>query len=316
MRTIVAVLLSLVPAVALAQDPYAQQPQYADPQYQQQDPQYQQQYQDPQYQGQQVDPSSPQYGFVGPHPEPYEYGNAPCYQPGAHFHPYPPFDQYLFRQANGYFYFIGDLGDFSYTGQLWGYQGNHPFPVENGGGFCYINWPHRHHFPAPASMPFRYTGGYYSYYGGWDPAYYANRDAWTGYYNGYYRSSYYGGRYWTVRPRPVYRPSYGWGAPGVYRPGVVVRSPSGVSVTVGPHYGGYGHPGYVSPGYARPGVVVGAPGYARPGVVVGAPGYARPGVVVGPPPARPQYVAPPSRPAPAPQRHYGSPGGVVVGPPR
>jgi hypothetical protein len=244
----------------------------------------------------QGDPQAYQYGFVGPHPEPYEYGNAPCYQQGAHFHPYPPFDQYLFRQQGGYFYFIGDLGDFGYSQQLWGYQGNHPIPYEAGGGFCYINWPHRHHFAAPPSMPFRYVGGYYTYYGAWDPAYYANRNAWTAYYNGYYRNSYYGGRYWTVRPQHIYRPAYGWGAPGVYRPGMTVRTPSGVSVSVGGGY--YGRPGYVG----------------RPSGVYVAPPPGRPGVYVAPPPGRPTVVTPPPRyVAPPERRQHGV--GVIVGPP-
>ncbi len=249
-------------------------------------------------------PDQMSYGFVGAHPEPYEYGSQPCYQQGPHFHPYAPFDQYLFREANGYFYFVGDLGDFSYTGQLWGYQGNHPIPPEFGGGYCYIDWQHRHHFPAPASMPFRYIGGYYSYYGTWDPGYYRYRNQWTGYYNGYYRNSYYGGRYWSVRPQPIYRPSYGWGSRGVYRPGMTVIAPGGARISVG---GWGGHPGHV-----------GHPGYA--------PAPSRPAYAPAPAPApRPQQYAPApaARPAPGPapapmnndtRRHPG--GGMVAPPPR
>jgi hypothetical protein len=288
-----AFLVCLAPTVAFAQDPY----------YGNYPPQEAQAY---------------QYGFVGPHPEPYDYGNAPCYQTGAHFHPYPPFDQYLFRQSNGYFYFVGDLGDFGFSGQLWGYNGNHPFPVEYGGGFCYIGWPHRHHFPAPASMPFRWSGGYYVYAGGWDPGYYANQAAWNAYYNGYYRSSYYGGRYWSVRPPHVYRGNWGYGMPGVYRPGVTVVGPSGGSITVGPRYGGYG-------GYGGGGVVVTPPGrpYGGGGVVVSPPGrpYVAPApTYVAPPPSRPTVVGPPpparapTYVAPPPQRPQG--GGVIIPPPR
>src|SRR4051812_41896123 len=83
-------------------------------------------------------PEQMQYGYVGLHPVPYDQGSGICYEAAAHFHPSPPFDQYLFRQANGYFYFVGDIGDFGYTGQLWAYQGNHPIPGELGGGYCYI----------------------------------------------------------------------------------------------------------------------------------------------------------------------------------
>ena len=224
MRTlVVAVVLFAFPALVHAQ--YGQ-----DPNYPPQDPGYQ----DPSYPPQDYPPqdyppqeATPQYGYVGPHPEPYDYGSGACYQQGAHFHAYAPFDQYLFRESGGYFYFVGDLGDFGYTGQLWGYQGNHPFPVEYGGGYCYIGWPHRHHFAAPPSLPFRYIGGYYTYVGPWDPSYYTHRDTWGAYYNGYYRNSYFGGRYWTVRPPHVYRPNYGWNHAGVYRPGVTVIGPGG-----------------------------------------------------------------------------------------
>src|SRR5262245_12976526 len=53
-----------------------------------------------------------QYGYMGLHPIPYDAGSGFCYQQGAHFHEYPPFDQYLFREHGGWFYFVGDVGDF------------------------------------------------------------------------------------------------------------------------------------------------------------------------------------------------------------
>ena len=278
-----------------------------------------------------ADTQQMQYGYVGPHPEPYDQAQGPCNIQGPHFHPYSPFDQYLFREANGYFYFIGDLGDFGYTGQLWGYQGNHPIPPESGGGFCYIDWQHRHHFPAPPSMPFRYVGGYYSYYGSWDPAYYTYRNQWMGYYNGYYRSSYYGGRYWTARPAPIYRGSYGYGARGVYRPGMTVVAPGGVMISVGrygdrPGYynGGYGNGGYYDGGYGNRPSYGGAPPPPRPAYVPAAPyrpsyspGYAPPpphaagyapapprgGGGAPPPPSRQSAPPPPSRPSAPDTRH-------------
>ena len=337
MKLLAAFVVTLLPAVALAQDteppPYAQQPPpqaapqaYPPPQQyppagqpqQQEPPPYgqgqPQQGGDPQYGAQpqggpdeipQGGEQGPQYGFVGPHPEPVDSPNRFCYIEGPHFHEYPPFDQYLFRQLNGYFYFVGDPSDFGYTGQMWGYQGNHPIPVENGGGYCYINWPHRHAYPAPASMAFRYVGGYYNYYGPWDPIYYTNRSLWLGYYGGYYRNSYYGGRYWTVRPAPIYRGVYGYGHPGVYRPGMTVVRPGGGTVVVGRPGGGYGRPGggvYVAPGGRPGGGVYVAPGGRPGGGVYVAPGGARPGY--NNPGARPaevnhNYERPAAQPAPA-----------------
>jgi hypothetical protein len=253
-----------------------------------------------------VDANAPQYGYVGPHPIPYDFGSGFCYEQGAHFHEYPPFDSYLFRESGGYFYFIGDVGDFGYSQQVWGYNGNHPIPLMYGGGYCYIGWPHRHHFAPAVGVSFNFVGGYYVYAGPWDPFYFAYRDNYYRYYNGYYRSNYFGGVYYTVRPAPLYRPALVVGAPGVYRPGVVVAAPGGGRVTVAPA--------------ASAGVRVGAP--PAPGVRVGAPAapyrmaappayHAAPaGAYRAPPPA--YHAAPPAyRAAPAPSynppRRYTAP---------
>ena len=259
------------------------------------------------YQQQQYASQAPQYGYMGPHPIPYEAGQGFCYQPGAHFHEYGPFDENLFREQNGWFYFVGDAADFGYQQQLWGYQGNHPIPAAYGGGYCFIDWPHLHHYPPPANLAFNYVGGYYVYGGPWDPWYWRMRPRYQAYYGGYYRHSYYGGIYWRTRPAPVYRPRIVVGAPGYYRPGATVIAPGHGRIVVGAPRP-YGHPGGgVVVGAPHPGgVVVGAP---RPGgVVVGAPRPYAPaphpggGVVVGAP--RPYAPAP----------HPG--GGVVVGAPR
>ncbi|MGZ3443052.1 MAG: hypothetical protein ACXVDD_26200, partial [Polyangia bacterium] len=147
-----------------------------------------------------------QYGYMGPHPIPYEAGQGYCYQQGAHFHEYAPFDQNLFREQGGWFYFVGDAGDFGYSQQMWGYQGNHPIPGAYGGGYCFIDWPHRHHYAPPATMQFNFVGGYSVYGGPWDPWYWRMRPHYSAYYGGYYRHSYYGGIYWRTRPAPIYRP--------------------------------------------------------------------------------------------------------------
>jgi hypothetical protein len=277
------------------QDPYAQQQQ--DPYAQQQQPQYDPNYaqQDPNYAPQ---PQTYEYAFYGTHPVPYDQGGGYCYQQGPHYHPYAPFDQYLFRQSNGYYYFVGDPADFGYTQQLWGYNGNHPIPLAWGGGYCYISWPHRHPYAPSSGMYYNFVGGYYVYSGPWDPLYWRWRDHYYGYYGSYYRTNYYGGRYWTVRPPPVYRPTITIGAPGVR---VVAPAPR---------------------------VVVGAPG-AR--VVVGAPGarvYAPAPRVVAPPaprvyapaphvyaPPAPRVYAPPAPHVYAPAPRISAPAPVVSRPP-
>ena len=241
----------------------------------------------------------PQYGYMGPHPIPYEVGQGFCYQQGAHFHEYAPFDQYLFRESGGWFYFVGDAADFGYSQQMWGYQGNHPIPAAYGGGYCFIDWPHRHHYAPAAGMQFNFVGGYYVYGGPWDASYWRWRPHYSSYYGGYYRHSYYGGVYWRTRPSPIYRPRVVVGAPGVYRPGAVVVAPGRGRVVVGAPRPGGGVVGAPRPGYVRPGggVVVGAPrpGYVRPGgVVVGAPRPA--GGYVGAPRPAGGYVGAP-RPA-------------------
>jgi hypothetical protein len=278
----------------------------------------QQQYQQQQQQQQAQPQQSAQFGYVGPHPIPYDAGSGFCYEQGAHFHEYPPFDQYLFRESGGWFYFVGDPGDFGYSQQTWGYNGNHPIPAAYGGGYCFITWPHRHFYPPAASMSFNFVGGYYVYAGPWDPWYWTWRDRYVGYWGGYYRNSYFGGRYYTARPAPVYRAQWGWNSPGVYRPGVVVNAPPArgggyvgappARITVPPARGGY-----VAPPPGRGGSV-GAPP-ARGGGYVGAPPAAHPvgGYTGAPPPARPTggYTGAPAQhygtPAPAPRPYTGTP---------
>jgi len=260
-----------VPAQYDVDDDYQQQPvqqqqpqpvwdpntgQYVYPQQQYPQQQYPQQQYDPQYQQQY---QQPQYGFVGAHPIPYDQGSGICMQQGAHMHVYAPFDQYLFRESGGYFYFVGDLADFGYTAQTWMYQGNHPIPASYGGGYCYMDWNHRHHYAPPVGLPFNYVGGVYVYAGTWDPAYWTYRNRYVSYYGGYYRNNYWGGRYYSIRPPHVYRPTLTVGAPGVH--------------VVAPGWGG--------------GVRVGAPP-VRVGVGFSPP----PPVRVAPPPR--VYVAPPA----------------------
>jgi hypothetical protein len=250
---------------------------------------YQEQQQQPYVEQQQA------YGYMGAHPVPYEAGQGFCYQGGAHFHEYPPFDQNLFRESGGWFYFVGDAGDFGYQQQMWGYQGHHPIPASYGGGYCFIDWGHRHHYAPPPSVAFNFVGGYYVYGGPWDPWYWRWRPHYTSYYGGYYRRSYYGGIYWRTRPAPIYRPRVVIGAPGVYRPGATVIAPGGGRIHV------VGAPRPYAPGPH----VVGAPRpYAPAPHVVGAP---------RPYSSGPTVVAPPRAIAPAP-RAFSSPAPARVAP--
>jgi hypothetical protein len=284
-----------------------QQYQYPQQQYGDQQPQYQYQYQDPNQPQYQPPPDIPHYGYASVHPIPYDYGGSGfCYQSGAHFHEYAPFDQNLFREANGYFYFVGDPSDFGYARDTWRYRGHHPIPLSYGGGYCYIDWPHRHFYAPPAGIGYNLVGDYYVYGGSWDPWYWRHRDRYVSYYGGYYRSSYYGNRYYVGRPQAVYRPTWSVGAPGVYRGGAVVVAPGGSRVTVGAprYYGGYG-----GGAYRGPAVGVGV------GVGVGVRGG---GAVVAPAPRvvapAPRVVVPPPRVvAPAPRVVV--PGPRVVAPP-
>jgi hypothetical protein len=224
---------------------YQQQPppQYQQPpQEQYQQPPQQQPYppgMDDEQAPPQAENEGPQYGYMGPHPIPYDVGSGFCYQQGAHFHDYAPFDQYLFREAGGWFYFVGDPADFGYSQPMWSYRGHHPIPLSYGGGYCFIDWPHRHHYAPPVGVMYNNVGGYYVYGGPWDPWYWHYRPYYARYYGGYYRTNYYGGVYWRVRPAPMYRATVRVGAPGVYRAGVVAVAPGGARVYVGPPRPGF-----------------------------------------------------------------------------
>ena len=108
MRSIPALVAALVltAGTARAQD---EDDQLDNPQAQPGQP-YAQPYQTPpQYEdAPQYDPNGVAYGygFVGPHPVPYQNGSGFCYIEGAHSHEYGPFDEYLFREYNGYYYFV------------------------------------------------------------------------------------------------------------------------------------------------------------------------------------------------------------------
>ena len=300
MKTLLSTITSLLLSVSFAGTAGAQtlDPNAAmDPNQQWQDQQGAEMYQapDPNYQ-QNYQPGAPMvqdqvqgFGFFGPHPIAYDQGGGFCNHQGAHEHPYPVFDQNLFRVSNGYAYFVGDVADFGYGQPSYQYVSEHPIGHVHGGGYCFISWPHRHWF-APVGLNFVLNAGGYMYNGAWGADYYSLRPRYVNYYNDYYRRWYLGGRYYSLRPQHVYvgtygyhRPmgGYGYGRPG-YGGGVVVRPPV------------YGAPGYRAPVYNRP--VYGAPVYNRP-VYQQAPVYRAP-VYQAPAYRAPVYQAPAYR-APA-----------------
>lgn len=196
------------------------------------------------------------FGYAGIHPIPYDVGVGFCHTQTVHFHPYQPFDVNLFHQVNGYYYFVGDPYDFGYNQSLFWYRGHHPVPVEFGDGFCYMTWPHRHHY-APTPMfrgRFHLVGGHYVYIGPWAPAYYHDRDRYQHYYNDYYRSYYFGNRYYRIRPQPIFRPGL---SVQVNLPGVSV----GFGGVVAPRPRVYGVPAVPAPAPYRSGYVPAPPAY-------------------------------------------------------
>ena len=325
--------LALTPTLALAQ---------ADNQWEGQEWQAQDGTTGQAYDAQQAYPTQPQeqlagYNFYGAHPVPYDQvsgqGAGFCNVGGAHQHSYPVFDQHLFRDMNGFAYFIGDPADFGMSSAGYLYAGHHPLDHMHGGGHCYMSWAHRHLF-APVGVQFVLQGGAYSYIGSWSQDYYANRLNYVNYYDGYYRRSYLGGRYFVQRPVHtyagwnLYRP-HAYGAP-VYRgPAPYYRGPAPIYRTPAPYYRGpapvYRAPGPVyhnpapiyrtpapvyrapAPVYRAPAPVYRAPApvYRAPAPVYRAPSYGGP-VTRGYSPA-PHYNAPIGghHPAPAFQAHYG-----------
>ena len=191
---------------------------YPDPGYDQQQQQQQQQVDPQMAQMAQMDPNgSPQeslFSYAGPHPLPYDQGGGFCNEQGPHQHPFPVFDSHLFRQVNGLAYFVGDPADFGYAAGGYTYSGNHPLDGINGGGYCFMGWPH-HHLFAPTSVQYVMQGGAYVYNGAWDSDYYTQLALYQPYYTGYYRQWYLGNRYYSLRPPHAYmgwgwhRPSYG-----------------------------------------------------------------------------------------------------------
>lgn len=261
------------------------------------------------------DPAGYSVGYYGPHPVPYDQvtgqGGGFCYIEGPHTHDYVPFDEHLFREYNGYYYFIGDPVDFGWNRSIYWYQANHPIPGAYGGGYCYITWPHRHGYEPVGLGGFTLLNGYWIFTGTWPTDYWYYRNYYWGYYQRYYRTWYYGNRYYQVRPRPVYVVSRPYRVPApagrvfvsapppARRFGVPTAPP--VNRVPPPPGSAHGHgvPGQPYPSYNRPPPAYGAPNRQYvPAYQAPPPAYRSPAPAYqAPPPAYqapvPRYQAPP-----------------------
>src|SRR5262249_23814983 len=124
-----------------------------------------------------------QFWYYGAHPDGEGGWDA---TEGGHTHEYAPFDSYLFTQENGYYYFIGDPGDFGYAGNdLYPYFGPHPVALVYGGGYCYYPGAHRHRF-APWTKFFVNSNGWLVYHGPVSPWFNQYRGAYAQYFRDVY----------------------------------------------------------------------------------------------------------------------------------
>ena len=228
-----------------------------------------------------------EYWFYGPHPDGQ---GAWCAAEGAHSHEYPPFDEYLFTQENGYYYFIGDPADFGYANNdnLYGYYGEHPIALAYGGGYCYYDGYHHHWWPAWGSY-FVVTDGWYLYNGPFSPWFWSYRDR----YNDYFHNVYPSRRITIARPVTYGHPPARQPAPrqhATFNPPVQrLRTPAAPART------GWGYVAPPRPVVMRPAMPA-HPVHSAPARLVPA---AHP--VPAPRPTAPVHYAP-ARSAPAPAR--------------
>ena len=219
-----------------------------------------------------------EWRYNGPHPINAAYGSGWCDIAEPHTHPYPPFDEYLFEEEDGGYYFLGDPVDFGYVGAYYWFEDPHPIASGWGHGWCHMSGPHRHVY-GPFGTGFAACGRHYCYRGPFDALYWRNHGLLSAYFRSHYGPHYRGGLYYRNRV-PAYPGRFAGYRPG-HRPGTPAGRP-----------GGYGRPVFPRPAtpFVRPSPPRGPAGLA--------PGHA---------PARPlpgRWTPPPRRgfaPAPAPR---------------
>ncbi|HEY3353068.1 MAG TPA: hypothetical protein VGQ83_07450, partial [Polyangia bacterium] len=237
----------------------------------------------------------PQWRYAGPHAINAEAGSGFCTVQGVHTHPYPPFDDRLFQEQNGSYYFLGDPVDFGYGGgSLYWYNAAHPIATGWGVGWCFIGFPHRHLYQ-PMGAFYSACGSYFCYTGPFDAWYWRWRPYYVGYWGAYYPRFYRGGAYYRthVAASPGRWAHVGWRRPGGYARPLPGRGPvvgRGAPYSRLPHAGPAARP--LAPS-ARPLAPSARPGMAHPGMMPRA--HAAPTRLA--PPAR--SAAPPRPMAPA-----------------
>jgi hypothetical protein len=172
-----------------------------------------------------------EWRYNGPHAINAEYGSGWCNIAEPHTHPYPPFDEYLFEEEDGGYYFVGDPVDFGYIGVYFWFDGGHPVASGWGHGWCHMSGPHRHIY-RPFGGHFSTCGPYHCYRGPFDALYWRHHATRLAYFTSRYPAHYRGGVYYRTRV-PAWPGRFAGYRPG-HRPGASAGRPAGYARPVPP----------------------------------------------------------------------------------
>ncbi|MHB8876206.1 MAG: hypothetical protein ACYC8T_21150 [Myxococcaceae bacterium] len=113
--------------------------------------------------------------YVGGHPIAGSAGGGYCYIEPPHVHYYaPPESQTLFRDHDGFAFFIGDPVRFGYEGPKFEYRGPHPVSVELALGgrsapahseVCFLEGAHFHVYEPPPGASYSFKAGTFLFTG-------------------------------------------------------------------------------------------------------------------------------------------------------
>jgi hypothetical protein len=195
-----------------------------------------------------------QVRYEGMHPVPAEYGGGFCEIDFPHVHVFEPQRPDVLYRAHDHGYaFVGDPVPYGYQGPKHAFYGPHPIQDEAGDvEYCYLDGPHYHSLPPPATVAasFKLKGGVYFYGGHFPQTYYEARPRYSR-INVIYKPLEY--------PRPV--------VIAAEEPVVAVAGPQAAVAVQGPTVvAGVGVHAGVGIGA---GVVIGAP--SPPTIIVGGP---------------------------------------------
>ena len=155
-----------------------------------------------------------QFRFVGQHP--IAKGAGYCYIEAPHVHVYGPAQaDVLYRDHDGWEYYVGDPVAYGYDGPKHAYHGAHPVHVDvvvedpeyvdgrHDVEFCYIAGPHYHAYVPPPEVKFVAKADVYWYMGDFPPEFVAQRPRFAR-INAVYRPIEYARPVITVEPPPAY----------------------------------------------------------------------------------------------------------------